>query len=85
MHEWTYEAMVYDLLPVEGNVIRCVGGFSHLQKGLGRRGEAARPAGWGRGLTSQQEPRAAWLGGLLGRGGAAERTGWGVGPCERAV
>ncbi|KIY93727.1 SNARE-interacting protein KEULE [Monoraphidium neglectum] len=24
MHEWTYEAMVYDLLPVEGNVIRYV-------------------------------------------------------------
>lgn len=25
MHEWTYESMVYDMLPVEGNVIRCAG------------------------------------------------------------
>ena len=25
IHEWTYEAMVYDLLPVEDNVIRYVG------------------------------------------------------------
>jgi syntaxin-binding protein 1 len=25
IHEWTYEALVYDLLALDGNVIRCVG------------------------------------------------------------
>jgi hypothetical protein len=46
MHEWTYEAMVYDLLPVEGNVIRWGGGAGRAFFAFrGPQGRAA--GGWG--------------------------------------